>query len=58
MPVGLLEYLPPVLNERPQLWRGRDQLETLMGSDNYRDWITIRFVFRFSSLLCDVLEVH
>ena len=42
IPVGLLEYLPPGLQDRPPAWRGRNDLETLLGSDNYKDWIKIR----------------
>ncbi|KAL4871253.1 hypothetical protein BDV12DRAFT_32873 [Aspergillus spectabilis] len=45
VPLGLLEYLPPKLNDRPPIWRGRDDLETLMGSDNYKDWIKISEMF-------------
>ena len=44
VPVGLLEYLPPSLQDRPPAWRGRNELETLLGSDNYKDWIKIRYV--------------
>jgi len=42
VPIGLLEYLPPNLQDRPPAWRGRNDLETLLGSDNYKDWIKIR----------------
>lgn len=42
VPIGLLEYLPPNIQDRPPLYRGRDELETLMASDNYKDWIKIR----------------
>ncbi|KAL2820726.1 hypothetical protein BJX63DRAFT_281581 [Aspergillus granulosus] len=45
VPIGLLEYLPPKLNDRPPFWRGRNDLETLMGSDNYKDWIKISEMF-------------
>lgn len=41
VPIGLLEYLPPKINDRPPTWRGRNDLETLMGSPNYKDWIKI-----------------
>ncbi|EXJ87303.1 tRNA-dihydrouridine synthase 3 [Capronia epimyces CBS 606.96] len=44
VPVGLLEYLPPNIQDRPPRYRGRDDLETLMASDNYKDWIKIRQV--------------
>jgi len=42
VPVGLLEYFPPSLNDRPPAYRGRDDLETLLASKNYKDWIKIR----------------
>jgi tRNA-dihydrouridine synthase 3 len=41
IPVGLLEYLPPSIQDRPPAWRGRNELETLLGSDNCKDWIKI-----------------
>ena len=44
VPVGLLEYLPPSLQDRAPAWRGRNELETLLGSEDYRDWIRIRCV--------------
>ena len=43
VPVGILEHLPPSLQDRPPAWRGRNDLETLLGSDNYKDWIKIRY---------------
>jgi len=43
VPVGILEYLPPNLQDRPPAWRGRNDLETLLGSGNYKDWIKIRY---------------
>lgn len=43
VPVGILEYLPPSLQDRPPAWRGRNELETLLGSDNYKDWVKIRY---------------
>lgn len=42
VPIGLLEYLPPNIQDRPPRYRGRDELETLMASDNYKDWVKIR----------------
>ncbi len=42
VPVSILEHLPPSLQDRPPAWRGRNDLETLLGSDNYKDWIKIR----------------
>jgi tRNA-dihydrouridine synthase 3 len=50
VPVGILEHLPPSLQDRPPAWRGRNDLETLLGSDNYKDWIKIRYD-SFASLL-------
>ncbi|KAM6136897.1 LOW QUALITY PROTEIN: tRNA-dihydrouridine(47) synthase [NAD(P)(+)]-like [Pterocles gutturalis] len=41
IPVGLLEYLPQKINERPPYNVGRDYLETLMASQNVRDWTKI-----------------
>lgn len=41
VPIGLLERLPPSINERPPAYRGRNDLETLMASPNYKDWIKI-----------------
>lgn len=44
VPVGLLEHLPPKINDRPPAYRGRNELETLLASSNYKDWIKIRYV--------------
>jgi tRNA-dihydrouridine synthase 3 len=44
IPVGVLDYLPPSLNDRPPAYQGRNDLETLLASDNYKDWIKIRYV--------------
>lgn len=41
VPIGLLEYLPPNIQDRPPAWKGRNELETLLGSGNYKDWIEI-----------------
>lgn len=41
VPIGLLEYLPSRINDRPPAYRGRNELETLMGSGNYKDWIKL-----------------
>lgn len=41
IPVGLLEYMPPNMQDRPPAYKGRNELETLMASDNYKDWIKI-----------------
>ncbi|GMG44310.1 unnamed protein product [Ambrosiozyma monospora] len=45
IPVGILERLPPKLNERPPQWKGRDEMETLLGSSDYKDWIKITEMF-------------
>lgn len=45
IPVGILERLPPKLNQRPPKWRGRNELETLLGSGDYKDWIKITEMF-------------
>lgn len=45
IPVGILEKLPPKLNQRPPRWRGRNELETLLGSTDYKDWIKITEMF-------------
>ena len=42
VPLGLLEILPPRINERPPRYKGRNELETLLSSDNYKDWMKIR----------------
>ena len=42
VPIGLLEYLPPKFGDRPPAFRGRDDMETLLASGNYKDWIRIR----------------
>ncbi len=42
VPIGLLEHLPPSLQDRPPAYRGRNEMETLLASDNYMDWIKIR----------------
>lgn len=45
IPVGILERLPPRLNQRPPKWKGRSDLETLLGSTDYKDWIKITEMF-------------
>ncbi|KAJ5161838.1 tRNA-dihydrouridine(47) synthase [Penicillium capsulatum] len=45
VPIGLLEYLPPRIQDRPPVFRGRNELETLMASGNYLDWIKITEMF-------------
>lgn len=44
VPIGLLAHLPPRIQDRPPSYRGRNEMETLLSSENYRDWIKIRFV--------------
>lgn len=41
IPVGVLERVPQLINERPPYFRGRDDMETLMASPNCGDWIKI-----------------
>lgn len=50
VPVGLLEVLPPSLNDRPPAYVGRNDLETLMASNNYKDWIKLTYVYFFLAL--------
>ncbi|QIW96989.1 hypothetical protein AMS68_002507 [Peltaster fructicola] len=45
VPIGLLEHLPPRLGDRPPAYRGRDDLETLLSSAHYKDWIKISEMF-------------
>jgi tRNA-dihydrouridine synthase 3 len=42
VPVGLLEVLPPNIQDRAPRFRGRTELEGLLASDDYKDWIKIR----------------
>lgn len=45
IPVGILEHLPPKINDRPPPWQGRNDMETLLGSSDYKDWIKISELF-------------
>ncbi|WVR04927.1 hypothetical protein IAU60_001939 [Kwoniella sp. DSM 27419] len=45
VPIGLLERLPPMLNERPPAYRGRNELETLLSSPFAGDWVKISEMF-------------
>lgn len=45
IPIGLLEHLPPSLQDRPPAYRGRNELETLLASENYKDWVKISEMF-------------
>ena len=42
IPLGVLERVPQKINERPPAFRGRDPLETIMASNDCRDWVKIR----------------
>lgn len=44
VPIGLLEHLPPNIQDRAPAYNGRNELETLLASDNYLDWIKITYV--------------
>lgn len=41
IPVGVLEQVPQRMNDRPPKYAGRDDMETLMASDNVNDWFKI-----------------
>lgn len=45
IPIGLLERMPPMMNERPPQYRGRNELETLLSSSNVTDWVKISEMF-------------
>ncbi|KAK4048211.1 tRNA-dihydrouridine synthase 3 [Microbotryomycetes sp. JL201] len=45
VPVGLLERFPMHMNERAYPYKGRDELETLLGSDQASDWVKITEMF-------------
>lgn len=45
IPSGLLEVLPQRINERPPLYKGRDELETLLSSPSVSDWVKISEMF-------------
>ncbi|KAI9513479.1 zinc finger dihydrouridine synthase [Russula earlei] len=45
VPIGLLECLPPRINDRAPLFCGRDELETLLASGDSRDWVKISEIF-------------
>ncbi|KAG8947229.1 tRNA-dihydrouridine synthase 3 [Tulasnella sp. 419] len=44
IPLGILESVPRI-NDRPPLFRGRDDLETLLASGDSRDWVKISEMF-------------
>lgn len=41
VPLGLLERLPPKINERAPYFTGRSDLETLLSSPLASDWVKI-----------------
>lgn len=41
IPVGVLEQPPQKINQRPPLYKGRDDLESLMASPAAADWVKI-----------------
>lgn len=45
VPIGILERLPPRIQDRPPPWKGRNELECLLGSSDYRDWIKVSEMF-------------
>ncbi|KAK9476803.1 hypothetical protein V1514DRAFT_335689 [Lipomyces japonicus] len=45
VPVGILEVLPPKIQDRPPRWKGRNELETLLASNDYKDWVKISEMF-------------
>lgn len=45
MPVGLLENGPLPMNERRPSWTGRDDMESLLGSEDSRDWVKLSEMF-------------
>ncbi|KAF5384202.1 hypothetical protein D9615_003375 [Tricholomella constricta] len=45
VPIGLLERLPGRINDRAPVFRGRDELETLLASPDSKDWVKISEMF-------------
>lgn len=45
IPIGLLERMPPMINERPPSYKGRNELETLLASPYVGDWLKIAEMF-------------
>lgn len=42
IPLGILEDPPQRINQRPEKYFGRDEMETLLASSNCNDWVKIR----------------
>jgi len=45
VPHGLLMFPPQRINERAPLFRGRSELESLLGSPDSRDWVAVTEMF-------------
>ncbi|KAI9665357.1 MAG: tRNA-dihydrouridine synthase 3 [Alyxoria varia] len=45
VPVGLLEHLPPNIQDRPPMYQGRNELESLLRSGDHKDWLKITEMF-------------
>ncbi|KAI6207051.1 TRNA-dihydrouridine(47) synthase [NAD(P)(+)] [Aphelenchoides besseyi] len=45
VPLGLLEYLPARMNEKPPPYFGRSDLETLLASKASSDWVKVTEMF-------------
>ncbi|XP_075150165.1 dihydrouridine synthase 3 [Haematobia irritans] len=41
IPYDLMLHPPQKINQRPQTFRGRDEMETLMSSPNSQDWVKL-----------------
>lgn len=45
IPLGICERYPVLLNEKAPNWKGRNDLETLMGSTDVNNWIKLSDLF-------------